>query len=246
MSYEFNHEAEPVAFSLIERYHHHLRKIKIAYVFKGAEGPGKEPVPAKSGKNVVYAKAALVPEKYRLLASEDYEFIIEFTRSIWDRLSLSHQEALVDHELCHCRVSTEDGASYMADHDVEEFRPILVRHGFWRESLRLFIESAQPLFDQPGLQMNLSTPLARTVSVAYGEPVRIVETGEVWCMTPDGWELVEETQARTTVTLSGPGIEPITMTDEQFSNLAQTVKDKEDAAFINSRNSRKRGKDASA
>lgn len=177
--YEFNEAAEPIAERLISLYHRHLRQIKIAYVFKG-EDTDAVPIPSKAGKSVTYAKAALVPEKYQLLAQEDYEFIIEFSRPIWDRLTIPHQEALVDHELTHCRNTAEDGC-YIADHDVEEFRCILVRHGFWRESLRLFIESAQPLFDQPGVQMNLAEPqLTRTPAVAYGEPVRIVETGEVW------------------------------------------------------------------
>ena len=184
MSYEFNEAAVPIAESLIERYHQHLSKTKIAYVFKGEEDD-KLPSPTKAGKNVTYAKAAIVPEKYQLLAQEDYEFIIEFSRPIWDALTLAHQEALMDHELCHCRNTPQDGC-YMADHDVEEFRAVLVRHGFWRESLRLFIESAQPLFDQPGIQMNLSSPLVRTPAVAYGEPVRIVETGELWTHGRDG------------------------------------------------------------
>lgn len=193
MSYEFNEAAEPIAKQLIDRYHPHLRKIKIAYVFKG-EDTDAVPVPSKAGKSITYAKAALVPEKYQLLAGQDYEFIIEFPRPIWDRLSLPHQEALVDHELAHCRYTPEDGC-YMADHDVEEFRCILVRHGFWRESLRLFIESAQPLFDQPGVQMNLSSPLARTPAVAYGEIIRIIETGEYWMFSPElGWGRVDSTE----------------------------------------------------
>lgn len=186
MSYEFNDAAVPIADYLIDQWHPHLSKTKIAYVFKGDEDD-KVPQPAKAGKSVTYAKAGLVPEKYRLLATEDYEFIIEFSRPIWDRLSLQHQEALVDHELCHCRQNDSDGC-YMADHDVEEFRQILVRHGFWRESLRLFIESAQPLFDQPGVQMNLASANGRAPAVAYGEPVRIVETGELWCFSKEfGW-----------------------------------------------------------
>lgn len=187
-SYEFNPAAETVAERLIDEWHPHLRGIKIAYVFKGEETDAVH-VPTKSGKSIKYAQAGLVPEKYQLLADQDYKFIIEFSRPIWDRLTLQHQEALIDHELCHCRNTPEDGC-YMADHDVEEFRQILVRHGFWRESLRLFIESAQPLFDQPGVQMTLRTPQAGAVSVAYGETVRVIETGEVWCYDPKAREFV--------------------------------------------------------
>lgn len=189
MTYDFNPAAELVAQRLIENYHPHLIDIKIAYVFKGEETDAV-PVPSKSGKAVKYAQAGLVPEKYQLLADQDYKFIIEFSRPIWDRLTLQHQEALIDHELCHCRNTLEDGC-YMADHDVEEFRQILVRHGFWRESLRLFIESAQPLFDQPGLQMTLRSPQGAAVSVAYGETVRIIETGDVWCYDKAAGEFVK-------------------------------------------------------
>lgn len=178
-SYEFNAEAKRVAENIIDNWHPHLRDIKIAYIFKGEETDAV-PTPVKAGKSVKYAQASLVPEKYQLLAIDDFKFVIEFSRPIWDRLSLQHQEALIDHELCHCRWTPEDGC-YMADHDVEEFRQILTRHGFWRESLKRFIEAAQPLFDQPGLQMTLRNEDVGAVSVAYGEPVRIVETGDVWC-----------------------------------------------------------------
>ena len=184
MPYEMNDAAATIADVLIPEYHPHLAERRIAYLYKGEEDD-KVPAPAKSGKAVTYAKAALVPEKYQLLCGH-YDFVIEFSRPIWDRLSLPHQEALVDHELMHCRWNASDGC-YIADHDVEEFRQILIRHGFWRESLRLFIESAQPLFDQPGVQMTLRTEDAAATPVAYGEIVRIVETGELFVCTRDGW-----------------------------------------------------------
>lgn len=446
MSYDFNEAAKTIAERYIDRYHPHLRKIKIAYVFKGDENDAV-PVPAKDGKSITYAKASLVPEKYQLIADDDYQFMIEFSRPIWDRLELKHQEALVDHELCvpagvmvagpevqasiarrysgeivairtasgyflpatpnhpvlsqrgwvpigllkkgdyvlssadpermaaamdphkhqveariedvarpgnvpfrfvpetthdlngrmshnkidivsadrhlvayltsraaehirkvyfgwrnrieihlsglselthrfvsmpltapsvmggggqfvpfsvthltepvflrgtqstqlntplfqnvrenapvgaemlsermqrcpggvtldeivsvnvrsfsghvynlqtsqnwssanhiithncHCGVHRETGAVYTRDHSLEEFTEILRRHGMWRESIRHFLEAGQPLFDQPGMQMNLHSELARTPAIASGEPVRIVETDEMW------------------------------------------------------------------
>jgi hypothetical protein len=183
MSYDFNKEAERIAERYIERYHQHLRKTKIAYLYKGEE-TDKVPEPTQPGKSITYAKAFMIPDKYRLLASEDYVFGIEFTQPIWHRLELPSQEALVDHELCHCRIN-DLGEPYLADHDVEEFQAILRRHGFWRVGLQRFIEAATPLFDQPGFQPNLAAPAkAVPAAVAYGEPVRLLETGEQWSFNP--------------------------------------------------------------
>lgn len=181
MSYDFNKEAEGIAFSVIERWHPHLAGVAIAYVTKSGSSDGAEnPSTAKTkriGKSLKLGSAQLVSEKYQLLATYNYEFIIELNGQYWDRLELPEQEALIDHELCHCR---KDGDGfYIADHDLEEFRQIVRRHGFWKPDIQAFCEEAQPLFDRPGVQKRFVSPSAGVV-VCGGQEIRVEETGEVW------------------------------------------------------------------
>lgn len=86
-----------------------------------------------------------MPARYGELLSADYKFVLEFDREVWDQLTLDQQEALVDHELCHC--GKDEKGCYMRQHDLEEFRQIVDRHGFWKDDVRLFAESCQPLFE---------------------------------------------------------------------------------------------------
>lgn len=179
MSYDFNAEAERIASWLIDKYHPHLIGVKIAYITKTstADLAGKAP---RSGKTLKLGSASLLSEKYQLLAEKDYAFVIEVNGAYWNRLELKQQYALIDHELCHC-VKDGDGY-YLADHSVEEFRPILRRHGFWKPDIQAFCEEAQPLFEAPGIQMRLQSPPpdAGDTVVSSGELVRIEETGELW------------------------------------------------------------------
>lgn len=183
MSYDFNPEAERIAQRIIDEWHPHLRGVPIAYITKTAGSDGAESVKTakapRGGKALKLGSAASVSEKYQLIASEDYEFIIELNGQYWDRLELAQQEALIDHQLCHCR-KDEDGF-YTADHDLEEFRQIVRRHGFWKPDIQAFCEEAQPLFDQPGVQRRFVTaPPTGDVVVCGGQEVRVEETGDLW------------------------------------------------------------------
>lgn len=149
MHYEWNDAAELLAEHLISAYHQRLAGLKIAFLYKGEEEDPDKPKkfkPVRSGRKQTWAKTAKVTDKWRELAEEDYRFVIEFDRAIWDELSLQQQEALVDHELCHCG-NDADGC-YMRQHDLEEFREIVDRHGFWKDDVRDFAEATLPLFDK--------------------------------------------------------------------------------------------------
>jgi len=154
MFYELNEAAELIATDLIEKHHPRLTKLKIAYLFKSkVEDPEDaeqrariaKVKPLRDGKKFTWAKASLVSDKWRALAEDDYKFVIEFDREVWNELTLEQQNALVDHELCHCG-NDADGC-YVRQHDVEEFRCIVQRHGFWKDDVKLFAETARSLFD---------------------------------------------------------------------------------------------------
>lgn len=62
-------------------------------------------------------------------------FVIEIAEDTWQRLDDAGRKALVDHELCHCRVDLdEDLDEHVLStraHDLEEFAGIIRRHGLW-------------------------------------------------------------------------------------------------------------------
>ncbi|MBV1869258.1 MAG: hypothetical protein KUG69_15350, partial [Marinosulfonomonas sp.] len=67
-------------------------------------------------------------------------FVIEIAYDYWasDDFTDAHRVALVDHELCHCRVDEDvDGEHKLSivGHDVEEFACVVDRHGLWSAGL---------------------------------------------------------------------------------------------------------------
>lgn len=138
--YEEDERIKAIATGLIVRHHGHLAPARIAYVMKKRinECDRKPPKESRKGKGIMIARARLVPEIYRLLSG--YDFIIEADEQLWDRLTLEQQEAVIDHELCHC--ARDDKGWYLRDHDVHEFREVLARHGLWEPRLEEFVAAA--------------------------------------------------------------------------------------------------------
>jgi hypothetical protein len=141
-----NDEAQPVADELIKNYHQHLTGLKIAYLFKVSARPKKKKR-AVSGraaqKKLTIAKAQKVTAKMASIAAEDYKFVIEFDWWIWQDLDDNQKLAVIDHELAHCG-NDADGC-YMKPHDLEEFRAVVERNGFYLDDVRLFAESLQSM-----------------------------------------------------------------------------------------------------
>ena len=77
-----------------------------------------------------------MPETYE---DQPYDiFVIEVSEEVWDHLKLPAKKALIDHELAHCEIETdEDGRTSLAirGHDVEEFEAIVKRHGLWKQDV---------------------------------------------------------------------------------------------------------------
>ena len=141
--YQESERIKGIAEGLIERHHRHLGPARIAYVMKGRDrednlAPPKEP---REGKQRRVTRARLVPQLYRLLTG--YDFIIEVDQILWDMLELGQQEAVIDHELCHC--ARDEKGWYLRDHDVQEFREILERHGFYHPKLEQFVSIGHQL-----------------------------------------------------------------------------------------------------
>lgn len=175
VDYAWNEQAEAVAEKVIAAHHPRLERVRIAYLF-ARRPPRKKAL--RPGKRAAMAKTSTVGQKHRVLMERGFVFLIEFDQAVWDGLTLEQQEALVDHELCHCGVDAD--GYYLKQHDLEEFREIVRRHGFWKDDVKQFAEASLPLFSDRELA-----------------------------------------DARTTVTLSGPGIGAVTLTGAEFSRKAR-------------------------
>lgn len=66
-------------------------------------------------------------------------FVVEISFDTWQGLSDAQRVALVDHELCHCRIDydtkTDEPKLSTVGHDVEEFACVVERHGLWSNGL---------------------------------------------------------------------------------------------------------------
>ena len=105
---------------LINLYHEPLREARIGVIMR-SEAP-------RVGGRVVLGKAEKVSPKAQVYAP--YDFIIWLSEDQYRMLAPFQREALIDHELCHCRWDINDGAA-LRPHDVEEFAEILERYGYW-------------------------------------------------------------------------------------------------------------------
>lgn len=163
--YKFHDEAENIANSIMERYHPELfnNKVKIAHLVKIKLGEasvsptgelivkkkrGRKPS-NRQGRKIKMASTSKVSPKMLALAAEDFAFIIEYDPVIWANLTIEQQTALVDHELSHCGVDAD--GYYIKHHDLEEFRAIVERHGFWMPDIKQFANSTEKVFHDPAL-----------------------------------------------------------------------------------------------
>lgn len=111
--------------TIAEKDHEHLSGRKIAVIMQD------EATTRKGGKQVL-GWASIPSARLRPILDDDYDFVICFAKDTWDKASAAQRAALVDHELCHCRLD-DKCVPYVTDHDYEEFVAVLNRHGLWRQ-----------------------------------------------------------------------------------------------------------------
>jgi predicted metallopeptidase len=114
-----------IAKALIAEYHPWLKMCSIGFVlFEGDK--------QSMGKFVVGKTSKVTPKMVPLL-SEPVDFVIEISADYWARSDSDRAKALIDHELCHIRL-TKTGYGMQA-HDFEEFAQIIDRWGLWTSEL---------------------------------------------------------------------------------------------------------------
>lgn len=149
-------EVEFEARVLIEVYHERLAQARIKYLFRTESWTSKG--------RTVYGKASKASERDR--AIHGYDFIIVINRGVWRDMTPDQRKALVDHELSHC-ILTENGSWGIADHDVQEFKQVIDRHGLWAPDLKGFAEAVR----QHQIQMFAEEDVARGEAAAASEVV---------------------------------------------------------------------------
>ncbi len=124
--------------SLIETYHQHLKKEKIAYLIK--HGTWK-----KNGKPVL-CDAKKCSNKDELLTS--YNFVITFSDEILN-FTPAYQKAVIDHALSHCKVEFDDYGRvikrYIAGHDLEDFADVIRKHGLYTDEVNEFFRKTEQI-----------------------------------------------------------------------------------------------------
>lgn len=113
----------------------------------------------RAGKLIKMARATKLSDLVNHLTNFEFAIIVE--QNWWEFLTFDQQEALVDHELCHC--GFDEKGPYIKDHTVEDFVEIVKRHGLWSNGLielgeqvkQLDLFPAAPEVDQPALQLGL-------------------------------------------------------------------------------------------
>lgn len=169
-------EVERIGKKMVEQYHPDLRGTRIEYVFRSKATKRHGRATAGTAQKYTGLKAMLATPGAQ--SSEDLAFfVITIARDIWETLDPRKREALVDHELEHCRIEVdEDGDAHltMRGHDIEEFSSIVGRHGLWSDDLEWFVTSL------PAEQLDLlggREDVAMTISYAGADgTVQSVDT----------------------------------------------------------------------
>jgi hypothetical protein len=137
-------DAAAIGAVLIEAIHTHLEGWRIAYVFREKMAHHDK---------ITLAKASKAGSKIEYFTG--FDALIEVNWQTWRALTKTQRLALIDHELKHFgREEDEDTGDenlVMLGHDIEEFRDIVSRWGFWMPDVAAFaktIRDQRDLFEK--------------------------------------------------------------------------------------------------
>ena len=144
-------EVEQIASRLIGQYHTHLDPADIRFFFFAKYGKGGTLKPwVECGRVLGYARKYTGEQKATLDAPD---FGIGILLNWWDGASAEQKEAIVDHELMHCRYKDMDSDNldveedddtppqpYIYQHEFQGFTDELKRHGAWNRTYEIVAE----------------------------------------------------------------------------------------------------------
>lgn len=125
--------AEKMANKMIKAHHPHLLGATIGYFKLDKMAPT-----LKNGqKKLAFARRMSGTMQY----FANLDFAICFYGDAWDIMDRDQRRAVVDHELCHCKIM--DGEWLIIGHDFEDFDAIIERHGKVLENVANQIDEAE-------------------------------------------------------------------------------------------------------
>jgi hypothetical protein len=151
------HTAEEI----IRQYHPWLITARIAFVMRSES--------QKRGQRYVLGQASKVPDKMQPYF--EFDFLIWLSEKDYEGMSDATREALIDHELEHCKPNMMTGGWRLIEHDIQEFATIILRRGLWTEDLRR-MDKAKEAYQQGDLLKDTTV----TMSDARGKVATM--TGE--------------------------------------------------------------------
>lgn len=110
---------------LIREHHRCIEDARICFVMRSEA--------QKRGNRYILGQASKVPAKMQ--PHFEYDFLIWLSRDDYNAMDTGQREALIDHELAHCRPNAEGGWK-IREHDIQEFAEVIGRHGLWTAELR--------------------------------------------------------------------------------------------------------------
>lgn len=140
-------DVERIGRQLIREHHEHLltHDCRVEFIFRSD-------IPKKNGDQV-WGTARKITSLAAYLANPDAEdadteetnapfFVITISHPVWLFINDMQKVALVDHELCHCWAGVDKKGNVqlkIVNHDLEEFRCIYQRYGYWHDGIEEFV-----------------------------------------------------------------------------------------------------------
>jgi predicted metallopeptidase len=101
-------------------------QVNIAFVFRS--------VAQKQGERYILGQCTKVPAKFQPYL--EYDYIIWLSEEDYMSMDDRAREALIYHELLHCKYNFEAGSWGIRPHDIQEFSQVIERYGIWSPDVR--------------------------------------------------------------------------------------------------------------
>ncbi len=133
--------------NLIQNFHPVLGSARIAFVFRSEA--------QKQGDRFILGQCTKVPVKFQPYL--EYDYVIWLSEQDYMAMDDLRREALIDHELMHCKFGANGWT--IRPHDIQEFADVIRRHGVWSPDI-LKVEEAIQEYKQSGLpgSVEIGTP----------------------------------------------------------------------------------------
>jgi phosphoketolase len=143
LTYTIADEAKIIATRLIQANHLHLidEDVPLVCIFKSKGTRYFAKAKKVKGGLIGFLAQQFIKsqDKYRDDDDDVEAFnIIEIIKPLWEQLTATQKDALIDHELCHFAPEGK-----MRRHDLEEFREVIKRHGFYMPDVKEFAEAVK-------------------------------------------------------------------------------------------------------